>query len=96
MLYQSTDGYSELDRRGDTPPELEHQEEAEAVLSRRELEILKLMGQGFSQKEIAKLGQVTVSTVKFHCSNLYKKLGVTNRQNAILQGIKRGLIEPTK
>lgn len=52
MLYQSTDGYSELDRRGDTPPELEHQEEAEAVLSRRELEILKLMGQGFSQKKL--------------------------------------------
>jgi DNA-binding NarL/FixJ family response regulator len=51
-------------------------------LTHRELEILRLVAQGLSNSELAKLLWVTEQTVKFHLSNTYRKLGVTNRTEA--------------
>ncbi|KAJ1441021.1 transcription regulator LuxR, partial [Ochromonadaceae sp. CCMP2298] len=52
-------------------------------LSEREFQILNLTISDKSNKEIADLIFVSVNTVKFHLKNIYEKLGVTNRKEAI-------------
>jgi DNA-binding NarL/FixJ family response regulator len=51
-------------------------------LTRREGEILELVSEGYSNGRVAKLLWVTDQTVKFHLSNIYRKLGVANRTEA--------------
>jgi DNA-binding NarL/FixJ family response regulator len=53
-----------------------------ASLTTRELEILKLVASGGSNSRIARELWVTEQTVKFHLSNIYRKLGVANRTQA--------------
>ena len=62
-------------------------------LSSREVEVLTLIAQGLSNKEIAaKLGLVE-GTVKVHVTNILSKLRVSDRTQAILAGVKQGIIE---
>jgi DNA-binding NarL/FixJ family response regulator len=51
-------------------------------LTRRELEILRLVAEGHSNSQLARLLWVTEQTVKFHLSNIYRKLDVANRTEA--------------
>lgn len=51
-------------------------------LTRRELEILRLVAEGHSNAQLAKMLWVTEQTVKFHLSNIYRKLDVSNRTEA--------------
>jgi DNA-binding NarL/FixJ family response regulator len=51
-------------------------------LTRREAEVLELVAQGYSNVQVANLLWVTEQTVKFHLSNIYRKLGVANRTEA--------------
>jgi DNA-binding NarL/FixJ family response regulator len=51
-------------------------------LTRREAEILELVAEGLSNVQIARALWVTEQTVKFHLSNIYRKLGVANRTHA--------------
>ena len=51
-------------------------------LTSRECETLALVAEGRSNKEIARAFWVTEQTVKFHLSNVYRKLGVSNRTEA--------------
>jgi DNA-binding NarL/FixJ family response regulator len=53
-----------------------------AGLTRRELEILRLVAEGHSNAQLAGMLWVTEQTVKFHLSNIYRKLGVVNRTEA--------------
>ena len=52
-------------------------------LSKRELEIARLLVQGKSNKEIAHILGITEHTVEYHLSNIYRKLGVRSRSEAI-------------
>lgn len=54
----------------------------ETPLTERELEILRLVAQGYTNGRIARELWVTEQTVKFHLSNTYRKLGVANRTEA--------------
>jgi DNA-binding NarL/FixJ family response regulator len=65
----------------------------QAGLSEREVEILKALARGLSNKQIAKEGWVTEQTVKFHLSNIYRKLGVANRTEATRFAYQHGLVE---
>jgi DNA-binding NarL/FixJ family response regulator len=65
-------------------------------LTRRELEILKLVAEGHSNAQVARLLWVTEQTVKFHLSNVYRKLGVANRTEASRFAQLRGLLAPAK
>lgn len=56
--------------------------EEECPLTTRETEILSLAAQGYTNGRIARELWVTEQTVKFHLSNTYRKLGVTNRTEA--------------
>ncbi|MGE5692040.1 MAG: LuxR C-terminal-related transcriptional regulator, partial [Pseudomonadota bacterium] len=51
-------------------------------LTKRELEILQLVAEGYSNSQLGRMLWVTEQTVKFHLSNIYRKLDVANRTEA--------------
>lgn len=53
------------------------------LLTARELEILQLLSKGKSYKSISNLLQISLGTVKFHLKNIYIKMQVSNREDAI-------------
>ena len=61
-------------------------------LTRREKEILRLAAEGHSNAKLAKMLWVTEQTVKFHLSNVYRKLNVSNRTEAARWAQLHGLI----
>jgi len=63
------------------------------VLTERELSILRLVAEGLSNLDIATQLFVTEQTVKFHLSNIYRKLRVANRTEATRFAYKNGLVE---
>lgn len=62
-------------------------------LSSREKEILRLLGEGYSSKEIAEELVISQSTVHSHRSNLMTKLGLSNRRELIQYARERGIIQ---
>ena len=69
-----------------TPPEDD--------LSSRELEVLRVAATGRTNKEIARDLDISPRTVQVHLANIFSKLGVGSRTEAVLYGIKRGWINP--
>jgi DNA-binding NarL/FixJ family response regulator len=61
-------------------------------LTPRELEILKLVAEGHSNAQLARMLWVTEQTVKFHLSNIYRKLEVANRTEASRWAQRNGLL----
>jgi DNA-binding NarL/FixJ family response regulator len=78
-------------RRAAPPPKQPQTVNGEA-LTRREVEILKLAAEGPSNAELARKLWVTEQTVKFHLSNIYRKLGVANRTEASRWAQVNGLL----
>jgi len=70
-----------------------HLRETAAGLTAREREILQLMASGATNSVVAAQLWVTEQTVKFHLSNIYRKLGVGNRTEATRYAYRNGLIE---
>jgi DNA-binding NarL/FixJ family response regulator len=64
------------------------------MLTRRELEILRLVGGGRTNREVADLLWVTDQTVKYHLANVYRKLGVAGRAGALAWATDCGLAAP--
>jgi DNA-binding NarL/FixJ family response regulator len=69
---------------------------AGSLLSSRELEVLKLVAGGATNGEIARKLWVTQQTVKFHLSNVYRKIGVANRTEASRYAHLNGLVDDDK
>ena len=63
-----------------------HQE----LLTQRELEVLKLAAKGMSNKDIAEALNISVRTVQAHLRDIFNRLGVGSRSEAIVYGLKRG------
>ena len=61
-------------------------------LTRREQEVLRLINEGFSNKEIAQRLSISLRTVKFYATNLYSKLGVAGRTQAVYKARELGLL----
>lgn len=61
-------------------------------LSQREIEVLRLMAEGRSNHEIAASLVIALSTVKSHINNIFSKLGVASRTQAVARGRRLGLI----
>jgi two-component system NarL family response regulator len=61
-------------------------------LTHRELEVLRLMASGGSNREIARALYVTESTIKGHVNNILSKLGVRHRTHAVTVAVRRGII----
>jgi DNA-binding NarL/FixJ family response regulator len=63
-------------------------------LTRREREVLALIGRGFANKRIALELDIAEKTVKTHVSHVLAKLGVTDRTQAALYAVRAGLVGP--
>jgi DNA-binding NarL/FixJ family response regulator len=66
------------------------------LLTRRETEILRLVSEGHSNAKLAQMLWVTEQTVKFHLSNIYRKLSVANRTEASRWAQIHGLLTPSQ
>lgn len=62
------------------------------TLSRREREVLRLVAQGLSTKQVARRLGITERTVKFHVASILNKLGAENRAQAVAVAAERGLL----
>lgn len=70
--------------------QVRHSSEA---LSTRELDALRLVARGFSNREIARDLRISEATVKTHLLHAFEKLGVGDRTSAVTRAMERGLIE---
>lgn len=61
-------------------------------LTERESEVLDLLAKGMANKQIAAALGISEHTVKFHVSSIYTKLNVTNRAEAVREGLRGGWI----
>jgi DNA-binding CsgD family transcriptional regulator len=69
-------------------------DDAEAsLLTPRELDVLGALGDGLSNKAVARRLGISQHTVKFHLESLFRKLGVTSRTEAVRKGLRQRLIE---
>jgi two-component system, NarL family, nitrate/nitrite response regulator NarL len=68
-------------------------DDASPLLTPREAEILTLVGQGMSNKAVARALGISVHTVKFHLEALFAKLEATSRAEAVAKGLRGGVIE---
>ena len=78
------------------PPEIaaelaEHA--ADDELTTREIEVLRLIGGGHANKQIADQLSIGEATVKSHVTNILSKLGASDRTHAVTIGLKRGIIQ---
>ncbi|USJ21001.1 response regulator transcription factor [Lactococcus formosensis] len=62
-------------------------------LSKREMEVLKILAQGFSNQEIADQLFISLKTVKTHVSNIFNKLEVNDRTQATIYAIQHKLVD---
>ena len=62
-------------------------------LSKREMEVLKILAQGFSNQEIADQLFISLKTVKTHVSNIFNKLEVNDRTQATIFAIQHKLVD---
>jgi DNA-binding NarL/FixJ family response regulator len=62
-------------------------------LTNREIEILKLLANGMANKQIAYRLKISEKTVRNHVSNMYEKLGIYDRSQAVLYAVRKGLVE---
>lgn len=61
-------------------------------LSRREMEVLKLVTEGFTNSQISQVLSISAHTVKCHIISIFNKLGVSDRTQAAVQAIRLGII----
>ena len=62
------------------------------LLTLREMDILKWASRGMSNKDISEKLYISLRTVKAHMTNIFNKLGCSNRTDAIIKGLKQGYI----
>ena len=63
------------------------------ALTERELEVLCLVAQGWINERIADALTISERTVRFHLTNIYSKLGVATRGEAMAPALREGLVE---
>jgi LuxR family maltose regulon positive regulatory protein len=80
-----------------TDPSITQVPESQLVepLSERELEVLQFIAEGLTNQEIATRLYLSLYTVKAHARNIYGKLGVKNRTQAVAKGKALGILSPT-
>jgi DNA-binding NarL/FixJ family response regulator len=66
---------------------------ADDAMSSREMEVLRLIASGNSNKQIADKLSIGETTVKSHIANIFSKLGANDRAHAVTIGLQRGIID---
>lgn len=67
-------------------------QETQNPLTPRESEILQHLAQGMANKQIADVLKISPNTVKYHIASIYEKIGATNRADAVIRGMQKGLL----
>ena len=90
-IRQAVEGtiYSAIGRAADT-----NGGETAGGLTPKELDVLSRVARGLSNKEISKELWLSEQTIKFHLTNIYRKLGVANRTEATRYAYQQGLVRP--
>lgn len=83
--------YRSLSARADVPAATTPAASA-TLLSKREHEVLTLIARGYSYAEIAVLNELSVHTVQAHIKNLYAKLAVHSKNEAVFEAMRLGLL----
>ncbi|HEX2698048.1 MAG TPA: response regulator transcription factor [Anaerolineales bacterium] len=73
-------------------PAPDEETSARGPLTEREAEVLDLLAKGLANKQIAAELGISEHTVKFHVSSIYTKLNVTNRTEAVREGLRSGWV----
>jgi len=81
-----------LSKQGSLVTTVEHTEDSLLSLTDRESDVLRLVVKGFSNKAVARELGITISTVKTHLRNVFRKLDVQDRAQLIIKAIKEGII----
>lgn len=76
----------------DGPCEKVYQSTSHEVLTEREMQVLKLLGKGYTNQEIVQTLGISLPTVKTHMSNIFQKLSVSDRTKAVVEAQQRSLI----
>jgi len=66
-----------------------------ATITKREYEIISLLGEGLQNKQIASRLSISETTVRHHLTSIFDKLGVANRLELIVYAYRQGLTSPT-
>jgi len=74
------------------PGKRSSESEVKEKLTPREIEILRLAAKGMSNKDIASVVFLNVRTVKAHLTNIFNKMGVGSRTDAIIKGLREGYV----
>jgi ATP/maltotriose-dependent transcriptional regulator MalT len=64
----------------------------EEALTAREIEVLELVSQGHSNREVGKALHISTATVKTHLIHIFDKLGVDDRTAAVTVALERGIL----
>lgn len=75
--------------------ELHSPKHGEKKITRRQMEVLKLVAEGYSNKQIAEQLYISETTIKSHISALFNILGVSNRTQCVLEANKLGFFSET-
>lgn len=73
-----------------------HEDNLQSLLTPREIEVLNAIGEGLTNKGIARRLNISLHTVKFHVESLFRKLGVRTRTEAVTKALerrRRGILE---
>ena len=75
------------------PAATPERKDSESLLTERELQVLRLAASGMTNARIAARLYVSVRTVQVHLTNIFNKLGVGSRTEAVIAGLRRGLVD---
>ena len=92
ILHSAASIGARADERADLAPPAAPKTDAPTLLSAREQEVLALIARGFSYAEIARLKSLSVHTVQTHIKNLYGKLAVHSKNEAVFEATRLGLL----
>ena len=82
-----------LARRSSNPSDERRREPLIESLTTREHDVLALVADGLSNREVAHDLAISEHTVKFHLASIFGKLGVSTRTEAVQRGVRLGVIE---
>jgi two-component system response regulator DegU len=74
------------------PPATEADDDADRVVTKREVEVLQLIADGCSTPEVAERLYISQKTVKNHLASIYHKLDARDRTQAVLQAVRMGIV----
>jgi DNA-binding CsgD family transcriptional regulator len=75
------------------PPAVQKSAQQDAALTPREIQVLRLLAEGASNKFIARRLGISVHTVKFHVASLLDKFEAIGRTDAVTQALRLGVIQ---